>query len=152
MNSYFIGTLQWSVHSTLWLVEWCCPWTSRQWLAAITAKHVWDTASWSLFVTMIYECLSLMGFWMHIGLSANSKMLIFKIYGILSESSAFLRSRASLKLSPVISGTAGGRKFRKKKTCRVIEPIQMKRLWFDLTHLFEELLNVLTNQQTKLIN
>ena len=45
---------------------------------------------------------------------------------------------------PVISGTAGGRKFRKKKH---IEPIEMKRLWFDVTYLFEELLNVLTNRQ-----
>ena len=39
--------------------------------------------------------------------------------------------------SNIISGTAGGRKFRKKN----IEPIEMKRLWFDVTYLFEELLN-----------
>ena len=37
----------------------------------------------------------------------------------------------------IISGTAGGRKFQKRKH---IEPIEMERLWFDVTHLFEELL------------
>ena len=37
----------------------------------------------------------------------------------------------------IISGTAGGRKFQKTKH---IEPIEMERLWFDVTHLFEELL------------
>ena len=40
-------------------------------------------------------------------------------------------------LHNIISGTAGGRKFQKEKH---IEPIEMKRLWFDVTHLFEELL------------
>ena len=43
------------------------------------------------------------------------------------------------RIIPVISGTAGGRKFRKKK--RYIEPIEMKRLWFDVTQLSEELLH-----------
>ena len=37
----------------------------------------------------------------------------------------------------IISGTAGGRTFRKKK----IEPIEIKRLWFDVTYRFEEFLN-----------
>ena len=40
-------------------------------------------------------------------------------------------------LHNIISGTAGGRKFQKRKH---IEPIEMERLWFDVTHLFEELL------------
>ena len=41
------------------------------------------------------------------------------------------------KIYNIISGTAGGRKFQKRKH---IEPIEMERLWFDVTHLFEELL------------
>ena len=52
----------------------------------------------------------------------------------------------------IISGTAGGRKFQKKKH---IEPIEMKRLWFDVTHLFEELLlsfDWLPDRPNKLIN
>ena len=48
-------------------------------------------------------------------------------------------------INNIISGTAGGRKFRKKKH---IEPIEMKRLWFDVTHLFEEVLKVLANEVT----
>ena len=44
----------------------------------------------------------------------------------------------------IISGTAGGRKSGRTKHT---EPIEMKRLWLDVTHLFEELLNALTHQQ-----
>ena len=45
--------------------------------------------------------------------------------------------RAIRQYCNIISGTAGGRKFQKRKH---IEPIEMERLWFDVTHLFEELL------------
>ena len=49
----------------------------------------------------------------------------------------------ALRLYNIISGTAGGRKFQKKK---YIEPIETKCLWMDVTHLFEEFFNVLTKK------
>ena len=50
----------------------------------------------------------------------------------------FLRYKAGDQTcNNIISGTAGGRKFQKRKH---IEPIEMERFWFDVTHLFEELL------------
>ena len=49
----------------------------------------------------------------------------------------YWQSSSTRNNSNIISGTAGGRKFQKRKH---IEPIEMERLWFDVTHLFEELL------------
>ena len=49
-----------------------------------------------------------------------------------------LHERGSTVINNIISGTAGGRKFQKKN---YTEPIEMKRLWFDVTHLIEKLLN-----------
>ena len=45
----------------------------------------------------------------------------------------------------IISGTAGGRKFQKKKH---IEPIEIKCLRFAVMHLFEELFSALSSSKT----
>ena len=48
-----------------------------------------------------------------------------------------LEKDLQIGISNIISGTARGQKFRKKK----VEPIDMKRLWFYVTDFFEEVLN-----------
>ena len=45
---------------------------------------------------------------------------------------------SSVQIIPKSPAQPGGGSFKKEKH---IEPIEMKRLWFDVTHFLEELLN-----------